>query len=68
MKKFLIVVSILIFVLIIVGVTSPETDNKILTNSLPIGLSIFAFVWMPVFLFYAYDRKQQRQEQEEEND
>jgi hypothetical protein len=40
------------------GTETPGYKGKLL----PLGLFLFAFLWMPAFLFYAYDRRQQRKE------
>lgn len=55
--------SIILLSLLIVGSVSKLLEYEMLGILFPLSILLIAFVWMPMFLFYAYDRKQQRKNQ-----
>lgn len=55
--------TVAIFAILLTGVFFGTQSDGPTAKILPLGLFLFAFVWMPTFLFYAYDRRQQRKEQ-----
>ena len=71
MKQFLSVVSAIIIFLLAAGIVFRSSEVFIFKNGISIALAILTFLWVPLFLFYAYDRKQQKQvledEEEQEN-
>ena len=68
MKQFLTVVSIIIIFLFAVGVFFRTSEVFIFKNGISMSLVILTFLWVPLFLFYAYDRKQQKREAENEEE
>ena len=68
MKKFLLVLSVIIFAFLFVGLLFSDAENKFVANGLAISILLTSFVWMPVFLFYAYDRRQQKKEALQEDE
>lgn len=56
----MVVLSALVVLLFIVGLLSKVFDWASTQMLFPLSLLIFGLLWMPLFLFYAYDRKQQR--------
>lgn len=71
MKQFLSVVSAIIIFLLAAGIVFRSSEVFIFKNGISIALAILTFLWVPLFLFYAYDRKQQKRvledEEEQEN-
>ncbi len=68
MKQFLIIVSAIIFFLLAAGIAFPSSEEFIFKNGISMALAILTFLWVPLFLFYAYDRRQQRREIEDEDE
>ena len=68
MKQFLIVVSAIIIFLLAAGIAFRSSEVFIFKNGISMALSILTFLWVPLFLFYAYDRRQQRREVEDEEE
>ena len=62
MKKFLLALSVIIFAFLFAGMLFSEAENKFIANGVAISVLLTSFVWMPVFLFYAYDRRQLKKE------
>jgi hypothetical protein len=60
--------TVAIFSLLLTGVFFGPQAEGIAGKILPFGLFLFAFVWMPTFLFYAYDRRQQRKAAQVDSD
>jgi hypothetical protein len=56
--------TVAIFTILLVGFFFGVDAEGWVGKILPFGLFLFAFVWMPSFLFYAYDRRQQRKANE----
>lgn len=71
MKQFLSVVSAIIIFLLAAGIVFRSSEVFIFKNGISMALAILTFLWVPLFLFYAYDRKQQKRvledEEEQEN-
>lgn len=65
MKQFLIVVSAIILILLAGGIAFHSSEVFIFKNGISMALAILTFLWVPLFLFYAYDRRQQRRALEE---
>jgi hypothetical protein len=55
--------TILVFAIMLTGFYFGTDVSGWQSKILPFGLFLFAFLWMPTFLFYAYDRRQRRKEQ-----
>lgn len=68
MKNFLIVLSVLILLSWLTGLIFLNSLNKVVITINRAAWLAFAFVWIPVFLFYAYDRKQRRKQNEDQPD
>ena len=68
MKQFLIFVSAVIFLLMVVGVLFRSSDVFFIKYGVNMAFAILTFLWVPLFLFYAYDRRQRRREQEDEEE
>ncbi|MCT4623783.1 MAG: hypothetical protein N4A46_09185 [Schleiferiaceae bacterium] len=66
MKQFLFGVAILGVLLIMAGIFFRSSELTFLKHGVSAGLAIFTFIWVPIFLFYAYDRKQRKRELEEQ--
>jgi len=62
MKKFLLALSVIIFAFFIAGLFFSDSENKFIANGVAASVLLTALVWMPVFLFYAYDRRMQKKE------
>ncbi len=62
MKKFLFILSLTIFFLMVAGLLFSSSENKLIANGVAAGILLGTFVWMPVFLFYAYDRRLRKKE------
>ena len=62
MKKFLKILSLFIAVFFILGMADQLFGFDWPKLFLPASVFGFAFIWMPVFLFYAYDRRQRKKE------
>ncbi len=54
--------SALVVLSFVAGLLSRVLDWTYTEVLFPFSIALFALVWMPLFLFYAYDRKQQRKE------
>lgn len=65
MKQFLVVVALLVILSIATGFLFPNSEFYLFTVGKQLGMALFAFVWIPVFLFYAYDRKQSSKTEED---
>jgi Ca2+/Na+ antiporter len=68
MKQFLMAVSAIIFFLFVMGILFQSSEIFIFKNGISMALAILTFLWVPVFLFYAYDRRQQKLEVEDEDE
>lgn len=61
MKIALKIISAIVLLTWLVGFIATQLEHR-LAFLLPFGWLLFALIWMPFFLFYAYDRKQRRKE------
>ena len=68
MKQFLSVVSAIIIFLLAAGIVFRSSEVFIFKNGISIALAILTFLWVPLFLFYAYDRRQQKRDLEDEEE
>lgn len=64
MKTALKIISSLTFLAIFLGIFTRGMEGWI-GKLFPAGLALFAFLWVPFFLFYRYDTKQQANHSEE---
>ena len=68
MKQFLSVVSAIIIFLLAAGIVFRSSEVFIFKNGISMALAILTFLWVPLFLFYAYDRRQQKRDLEDEEE
>ena len=66
MKQFLLGLTVIILLLAAGGLFLGDKDLFLLKNGIRISVAVAALIWMPLFLFYAYDRRQRKKEKEEE--
>ncbi len=64
MKKLILFLSVVVLAVAIAGLILGADAQGWRGKLLPLGMFAFAFIWMPAFLFYSYDRKQQRKQKE----
>ena len=67
MKQFLQGLAVIILLLAAGGLLFGDSELFVLKNGIRLSVAIAALIWMPVFLFYAYDRRQRKKENEEGN-
>ena len=65
MKQFLLGLAVIVLLLAAGGLFLGDRNFFLLKNGVAISVALGAFIWMPVFLFYAYDRRQRKKEKEE---
>lgn len=68
MKQFLSIVSAIIIFLLAAGIIFRTSEVFIFKNGISMALAILTFLWVPLFLFYAYDRRQRKRALEEEDE
>ncbi|TNE26289.1 MAG: hypothetical protein EP346_14045 [Bacteroidetes bacterium] len=56
MKTAVKIVSGLVALLLLVGIL-PTGEDNFTSHAFPAGMLAFAFLWVPLFLFYRYDSK-----------